>query len=464
VRVPAVEIQRALADPSQRLDAEVFDYRDGVDGHAPQLRPMPSAVADAEGRIWFATSGGVLVTDPDHLPRNTVPPLVSVQAITVDGNRYEATSPLTLNVRSHKIQIAYIGLSLSSPDRVRYRYQLVNEDAGWQEAGTERIASYTDLPPGNYRFFISARNSDGVWSETSVVSTFSIPPALTQTRSFFAACILVSVMLFALAYALRMRYVTARIQERMRERVSERLLIARDLHDTLLQGMQGLIMRLHFTASGMPAHDETRDSLMSILDRADEVLEESRDSLLQLRSDATTHVDLAESLIHLAAQLRNSSTTSFTFTVDGQKRPVHALVREEVVFIFREALTNALQHSGAEKMTATLVYGAEELRLRFSDDGVGLSPLTAARGRRQGHWGVQGMRERAARIGGKIEISAALNTGTSVELRVPAGSAYLQDSSRSQWKRMFRALRRHLHLASASGGPASSHFDGLDLR
>ncbi len=305
------------------MDTELFDYRDGVVGHAPQLRPMLSAIADDEGRLWFATSGGAVVANPEHLPRNTVPPILFAQAITADGRYYDAGSPLTLGVRPHKVQIAYVGLNLSSPDRVRYCYQLEGEDTGWQEVGTEQVASYTDLPPGNYRFLIHAQNSDGVWSASSVIATFSIPPALTQTRTFFAGCIIASVLLLGFVYALRMRYVTARVQERMRERITERLRIARDLHDTLLQG---IIMRLHFTANQMPEHDSTRGLLMSILDRADDVLEESRDSLLQLRSEATTRTNLAETLISVASQLRYDSDVDFTFFVDGQQRLVHPIV------------------------------------------------------------------------------------------------------------------------------------------
>jgi signal transduction histidine kinase len=352
----------------------------------------------------------------------------------------QAGASFTLGVRPHKVQISYIGLSLSSPDRVRYRYQLEHEDAGWQEGGADRVVSYTNLAPGSYRFLVSARNSDGVWSQASAVSAFSIPPAFTQTWTFFAACLLAAIVLLWSVYALRMRHVTVRLQERMRDRTSERLRIARDLHDTLLQGVQGLVMRLHFTAAEMPEQDTTRRTLMSALDRADEVLEESRNSLLQLRSEEDADLNFAETIRSLATQLLRNSDATFTFRVDGEPRPLQPLVHEEASFIFREALTNAIQHSGAENMQAVLTYAPEELRLQFRDDGAGLSPLTMKIRRRQGHWGMQGMRERAARIGGKIDITGAPGEGTAVELQVTGRAAYLPDPSWSPLKRTIRAL------------------------
>jgi len=202
---------------------------------------------------------------------------------------------------------------------------------------------------------------------------------------------------------------------------------------------------------------------MSILDRADDVLEESRDSLLQLRSEATTRTNLAETLIGVASQLRCDSDVDFTFVVDGQQRLVHPLVHEEISFIFREALTNALQHSGANKMAAELFFGSEELRLRFTDNGAGLGSLPLTNRRRQGHWGVQGMHERAIRIGGRMDIAGAPNAGTSVELRVPGGAAYLPDPSRSRWTRAIRAfvLRRLSHPTANSTRP--SPLDSLNL-
>jgi signal transduction histidine kinase/ligand-binding sensor domain-containing protein len=463
VRVPAKDIDNATRDPAYRMASELFDYHDGIDGHAPQLRPMPSAVSDEEGRIWFATSGGALVIDPEHLPRNTVPPMVSIRDVTVEGTRLEAASHLTLSMRPHKVQIAYIGIDLSSPDHTRYRYKLEPEDSDWQDGGTERVASYTNLAPGEYRFLVSARNSDGVWSKSPAVSTFTIPPALIQTRAFLASCLLAFVAVLTLAYALRVRYITLRLQDRMRERVTERLRIARDLHDTLLQGMQGLIMRLHFTAGQMPEREPSRQLLLSALDRADEVLEESRNRVLELRTEGNVHGGLSEALLRLAAQLRVDSEVAFIFLAHGEPRDISALVAEEVAFIFRESMTNALKHSGATKTVAELRYGPEELHLSFSDDGVGqqIDPIISHSD--MGHWGIQGMRERAARIDARLDIITSPGAGTTVELRVPRRSAYLPDRLTSRWKLALRVMLP-VRLTGTPSSVRSSREDAIDLR
>jgi signal transduction histidine kinase len=366
--------------------------------------------------------------------------LLSIESITVDGHKLDAAPSLTLAIRPHKVQIAFVGISLSSPDRVRYRYLLEHEDGVWQEGNTDHLVSYTNLAPGTYRFLVSARNSDGVWSKTSAVSTFSIPPAFTQTRLFAVAVILVSIAFLWSLYFLRIGYLTARMQERMRDRVSERLRIARDLHDTLLQGVQGLVMRLHFTAAQMPPADATRQTLMSALDHADEVLEESRNSLLRLRSEEGADPDIAEALRKLAAQLGRDSHVSFTLAVDGEQRPLQPLIQEELSFIFREALTNALQHALATSICARLSYMPNELRLLLRDDGIGLREIAINTRRRQGHWGIQGMRERAARIGANIHLSSPPGDGTTVKVHVPARSAYASDSSLAWGKRFLQAL------------------------
>ncbi len=190
-RIPAAEVRRALAEPGYQVRYERLDYRDGIEPPAEQIRPLPSAAAGTDGRIWFASAGGVAWVDPRRVRRNPLPPPVHLRALTAGGRRYfagqSAGDTLRLPPRTSALSVAYTAYSLAVPDRVRFKYRLEGLDTTWQDAGGRREAFFTNLPPGRYRFHVIASNDDGVWNTAGASLAFTIAPAWNQTWWFFGA-------------------------------------------------------------------------------------------------------------------------------------------------------------------------------------------------------------------------------------------------------------------------------------
>jgi signal transduction histidine kinase len=209
----------------------------------------------------------------------------------------------------------------------------------------------------------------------------------------------------------------------MNERLAERERIARALHDTLLQTATGLLLKVQAAANRLPAQEPVRQSLEQALARGDQMLAEGRDAVRGLRSEAPGTDSLDAALSDVAEAVNRDGATAYNVTVLGAARPLHPIVREEVFQIAREALTNAFTHARAARVELEIAYGRKTFELRVRDDGAGVAPEIAASGR-PGHWGMTGMRERAARIGGRLNVWSREGAGTEIELAVRAKAAF----------------------------------------
>jgi len=423
IRLSAEEVRRLSENPRHRVRGELFNHLDGLPGTPNAIRPLPSIAAGTDGRLWFATTNGVAWVDPGHIRANMLAPHVEVQSVVADDQLYEARPDLHLPVNPRNVQIAYTALSLSVPERVRFRYQL-NEDEPWQDAGTRRAAYFTDLSPGDYRFRVMASNDDGVWNETGASVAFTIPPTFYQTRWFHGLCALAGIALLAIFYHVRVRQLAAQVRGRLEARLAERERIARELHDTLLQGMQGLIWRFQAATDRIPADEPARDLMEQSLDRADRLLEESRDKVKDLRPAANTVAELAQALATEGEQFAKLHSATFRVSVEGAPRDLHPIVREEGFMIGREAMANAFRHSGATDIEVEVSYGDGTLHVRIRDDGRGIGGDVLDAGGKPGHFGLLGMRERAKKLGAHLEIWSKHGAGTEIDLRVPANVAY----------------------------------------
>ena len=419
---------------------EQFDFLDGMPGVPAQFRPIPTAAEGGDGRVWFATTSGVVSIDPARIRRNRLAPPVSILSLAADGETRRLTKDaLRLPPGTRNLQIAYTALSLSIPERVRFRYKLHGYDTGWQDAGTRRTAFYNDPGPGRYTFRVIAANNDGVWNEVGAALPLVIAPRYYQTTWFVVLCGLLGAGLLWIAYLLRLRHLSAQIRARLHERHRERERIARELHDTLLQSVQGLILRFHAVSQSLGREAPGHAAMEHVLQRADDVLAEARDRVLDLRR-ARIAGDLPDALSALGEDLVPDHATEFRLTVEGEPRELDALVRDELYRIAREAVFNAFQHAQANHVDVELAYQPEALHLRVRDDGVGVPEPVLRAGGRQGHWGLSGMRERAQRIGGALTFLPG--AGTTVALRVPADLAYRMPPHASRWHRLRRWWRR----------------------
>src|SRR5262249_32816777 len=353
VRITRVEWDRwaAAADTGEdtkvKVQATVFDMSDGVSSRSYPIGFVPQVAKSKDGKLWFPSYDGVSVVDPRHLPFNNLLPLVHVEQLIANHQTYDTTldvGRVRLPSLIRDLEIDYTALSLVAPEKVFFRYKLEGFDQDWQDAGNRRQAFYTNLPPRSYRFRVMACNNCGVWNEVGTFLDFSIAPAYYQTIWFRLVCVAAFVVLAVAVYRLRVRQVAQRVQGRMEERLDERERIARDLHDTLLQSVQGLILKIHAVAQRIP-DKAARDGLEKALDRADEVLAEGRDRVRNLRGNTIPFGGLPAAFQRVAEETPQGRETTFKTVVEGRVRLLHPLIREETFSIGREALINALTHS-----------------------------------------------------------------------------------------------------------------------
>jgi signal transduction histidine kinase len=328
-----------------------------------------------------------------------------------------------------RITVTYAGLSLTAPERVRYRYQLEGFDRAWSEPTTTRDAIYTNLAPGTYHFRVLACNGEGVWNKEPATLELSILPAFYQTGWFLLLCCVAAASLGLAAYEWRVSQMAARLDLQFEERLSERTRIARELHDTLLQSFQGLT--LHFQKARNLLPDRPAEAIQALdraLDGAEQAIVEGRDAILDIRSPGMAVSNLGEELTSLGEQLKgaDSSTvaTQFRVIIEGSAHALHPYLHVEIFRIAREALRNAFEHAHAGMIEVEIAYGKRLFRLRIRDDGKGIDTEVLKQGERAGHWGLLGMRERAQKMGAHLDVWSESGAGTEVELRVPGSIAY----------------------------------------
>ena len=428
MRIAAAEWRRALSEPGHAPQVRRFDADDGLQGSASQIRPLPSLVQSQDGRLWSALPSGLFVIDPARLRRNPLPPTVLMRQVVADGRALvpgagASGQPLQLPTGGvADLRLDYTATSLGMPQRVRFRYRLEGYDADWREAGPRREAAYTKVGPGRYVFRVVAANEDGVWNERGAQLALEVPPAFWQTRSFAAALLLLALAAGVLLYRWRVRALGQRLQVQAEVRLRERERIARDLHDTLLQGVTGLTLQVQAAADEAPAGSPLQARLLHALDRAQDVMEEGRDRVSALRTTGDGPVRTSPPLGTALAAAIGELAIDFPrihcqFRQQGPQRPVRTAVADELVLIGREAVCNALRHAQARRVLLRLRYGRHALALRISDDGQGFDAQQAEAAARAGHFGLAGMRERAAAIGARLRIHSG-SRGTVVVLTV----------------------------------------------
>jgi signal transduction histidine kinase/streptogramin lyase len=416
VEIAGTEMQRWWAKSDITLQLKTFDAFDGVQ---PGRAPFGGAARSPDGRLWFANGVVLQMIDPNHLAVNALAPPVHIEEIIVDRRNYSSGRDLRLPPLTRDLEIDYTALSFVAPQKVRFRYKLEGHDAAWQEPGTRRQAFYNDLRPGSYRFRVIACNNDGVWNTAGAILDFSVAPAWYQTIWFRILCVVFGILIVIVLYRMRVRQIARSISARFDERLAERTRMARDLHDTFIQTIQGSKLVAD------DALDKPRDParMLHALEKLSEWLgqatQEGRAALNSLRSSTTEANDLAQSLRRVTEDGIIPGSMAVTFTVLGDAKRMHPIVRDEIYRIGYEAIRNACLHSSASQLQVELTYG-QDLALRVADNGVGIDSAVADRGM-DGHFGLQGMRERAVRIGGKLSLVSSSTSGTEINLVVPGG-------------------------------------------
>ena len=441
-------------DTKRTIQATVFDSSDGVRLDAGPGAFTPHVTKSSDGKLWFTNLDGVGVVDPRHLPFNKLPPPVHIEHVTADGKTYwqnlsgdASSSRPRLPPLVRDVTIDYTALSFVAPEKVLFRYKLEGLDRDWQDVGNRRQAFYTNLSPGNYRFRVAACNNSGLWNEAGDTLDFSIAPAYYQTNWFLALCAAAFLGLLYALYELRLRQLTREFTMGLEARVSERTRIARELHDTLLQSLHGLMFQFQAVRNLLPLRTEMAIQVLDVaISRTEQAITEGRDAIQDIRSNTVAQSDLPELLTATGSELAglqkiNDNSPTFAMTVEGERKRLSPIIQEEVYQVARELFRNAFRHAEARRIEADIRYDDRVLRLRIRDNGKGIDLKVLQQGG-NGHWGLRGARERAERIGAQLDFWSEAGAGTEVQLTVPARIAYA-GSRDSLLPKLLRKVTRH---------------------
>lgn len=416
VRTSKAALDAAFADPHAPLDHQLFTAADGLPGVAQQGAQESTAVRGGDGRIWVADNVGIGWIDPARIVRNPLPPPVVILDLSANGQRYAARPEIPLPAGTANLRIAYTALSLAEAERVRFRYRLIGVDRGWIDAGSAREAYYANLGPGSWRFQVIAANNDGVWNTDGASVTVVIAPRFYQTWWFRLLAIGTGMGVLWLLYAWRLREQIARSRARAEARLAERERIARELHDTLLQSVQGLMLRFQAAAYATEPGSRAQTLIEGALERADDVLLEARDRVLALRR--ITGPGDPQPLIEELARCLGEEGLTVTVTREGPPLLFQPAELEHILGIVQESLANVRRHAGTVLAQVRVRSGKGAMSIEISDQGRGIPPEIATAGGRPGHYGLSGMRERAEALGGALMVRRGDSVGTIVQLTV----------------------------------------------
>lgn len=422
--VPLHALHLGADEGRSAITPRFFTSFDGLtSGKVTGHNQHPAFVA-SDGRLWFSTPGGLAVVDPMQIGTNRVPPQVHIEDVSASGQLFSPAPDLAITPNPDRVVIRYAATSLRMPERVRIEYQLEGADQSWVNSGVARSATYTQLRPGRYRFRVRAWNEDGVPSVQEATLGFRVLPRWYQTWWFgtllFLAVAAAGAALVHATQRARARRTAERMRARFEATLVERTRLARELHDTLLQGFTGITLQLqavHHAVEGVSK--DAAGALSRVLALADITLRDARQMVWDMRAPELDEQDLADALEGAARGALVGSAIDLRFEVSGERRRLALDVETAVLRIGREAVVNAIKHADPRTVDIALAFEPRSVRLSVSDDGHGLALESAATAVNGGHWGIHGMRERATRAGGTLAIAGLPGRGTVVSLELP---------------------------------------------
>jgi len=422
IRIRRDDLLKAVWDHDGPLDYRVFDRSDGMNSVQCSVGSPNIAIA-AGSKLWVATPKGLAMIDLAQVPRVTRRPKIFVGAITVGQHKELAGQQLLLPAGTHHAEIHLEAIDLASPEKLRLQYRLDGVDAGWLDADASRTAVYTNIPAGTHTFHVRASDSEGVWDRTGIAYSVTQRPYFYQTTWFLLVAVSGLILLLSAAYLIRVRQIVGQTRMRLEERLVERERIARELHDTLLQGVLSASMQLDLAEDQLPDDSPTKPLLKRVLQMMRQVIEEGRNALRGLRTHDADSGDLAIAFSRMGREFAIDDKTAFRVIAQSTARPLRPPIRDEVYRIGREAIVNAFVHAKAKSVEVDIEYARRYFRILVRDDGCGIDPHVLDSGREE-HWGLAGMRERAEGIGAGFKLRSRIGAGTEVELTIPGVIAF----------------------------------------
>ncbi len=411
VRVSKRDVDALLANPAAHFDAVEFGIADGARTVECRCADHPQSWVAPDGVMWIPTAKGFVQANPRRVG-SMPPPRVSVEDIHWDGTRAVQTFPAHLEAGAHAIEIHFSAVRLGMPRQVRFRYRLEGVDLNWIETGNDKIARYSKIPPGAHRFLVEARDSIGSWSP-SAMADLDQRPYVYQTLLFKGFMGALTLLLASTVYLIHLRNVRARYAAVLNERTH----IAREWHDTLLAGLAAVSLQLDVTIRKC-----TQEAVLTSLTRVRGMLrycsDEARRAVSDLRDETLSPPDIEETLRDGLRQMIAGTDIHYTLTIASSLPRLPSDTILHLSRICQEAASNAIQHGKASELLVAIEHVANEVNLVIQDNGIGIDPLFLSKPR-PGHFGIMGMRERAERMGGRLEISQVASHGTLVRVTFP---------------------------------------------
>ena len=405
----------------------------------------PNIAMTRNGQLWVATVKGLAMIDVLRIPSKGRKPELFVADASTDDVRDRVGNELVLSPGLHHVDLTIAAVDLATPQKIRLQYRMDGVDSDWLDASSSRKAVYTNVPVGTHRLLVRATDNLGNWGAPQKIYEVTQRPYFYQTPVFQLSAIAASIGLLVILYLVRVRYLMTQTSAMLEERQVERESVARDLHDTFLQGIQGLILRFHTGTQQLPGDHPVRRNFEEALRQSDSVMLEGRSVLSRLRTRRATPSSLSEYYGDVSRELGSLSSASFNVVISGRIRELNSVVQEELGKIGREALFNAYRHAHASEIEVEFQFGLVELSVRFRDNGVGLDPAILRQGSIPGHFGLPGMRERVSKIGGRMRLWSRTGAGTELEVRIPGAIAYGTLGARGRLERTrHRFMKRAL--------------------
>lgn len=417
-RVAKKELNDYAAGKIKKISSDIFGIADGMASNECNGGSFPSGWKDSTGRLWFPTDHGVVVFDPDHLPVNQLAPRVHIESLIADDAAHLRLPPFGKQISFEpgitRLEFHYTALSFLFPQKMKFQYRLDGFDKDWVQAGSRRVAYYTNLPPGRYTFRVIASNNDGVWNHEGAFVLFELSPHFYQTFWFYALCVLALILLIVAVYRFRIRQMRLQFAAVLEERNR----ISREIHDTLTQDFTAIVLQLEAAEMVM---ENTPEHAGSFVERARELarngLTESRRFVQALRPSPLEGKSLSNAFKQIADKTLSGSGIKFSIEVAGKEKQLQPGVEDNLLRIAQEAFTNIRKHSGAQNVKMHLHYKRLLTEMRIEDDGHGFDPQNPSSSG-EGGFGLTSMRERAAQAKGRLEIHSAPGKGTSIVVSV----------------------------------------------
>ena len=421
-RVSKKELNDYAEGRSRSITSIPYGKRDGMLNSECNGGVQPAGIRARDGHLWFPTQGGVAVVDPLTVPVSAQPPPVVIEAFLLNQEPVSLHEAVKVEPGTENFEVHYTALSFIMSERINFKYKLEGLDTDWVDAGTRRVAYYSHVPPGGYRFRVIAANRDGVWNLEGASIEVRIIPPFWRTWWFFSLVLITLAGIALVSYKLRIAQLekARRAQEAFSEQListqeAERQRIAAELHDSL--GQHLLIIK-NSALIGLNS-ENGKEQLDDISETASQAIDEVREISYNLRPYQLDDLGLTRAIESILKKIEDAAEVKFFSVIDSIDGIFSPEAEIHLYRIVQESLNNIVKHAHASSANIQIERNGCRVEITIQDNGRGFSPEKTARTERGG-FGLKGIAERARMLGAKYVIHSAPGQGTMITLKLEA--------------------------------------------